>query len=494
MTTKKADLHGGNTMNNAGRVGGRTFLVFLFCVAFTIFLPAQTLTTLTSFDGANGAYPEWMSLVQGTDGHLYGVTEYGGANNSCLFGCGTVFKVTPSGTLATLHSFGGSDGSNPQGGLVQSTDGNLYGTTFQGGTSTSCALGCGTIFKITPSGTLMTLHSFCSDTNCVDGTLPYAGLVQGTDGSFYGTTQAGGTSGFGTVFKITAGGTLTTLHSFDFTDGSYPFTGLIQAADGSFYGTTFQGGANSCFAAGTNVGCGTVFKITSAGQLTTVYNFCAETNCIDGWAPYGALVQATDGKFYGTTYEGGTGTVFKMTSTGTLTTLYSFTAADGAPEAGLAQGTDGSFYGTSCCGGSNGDGIVFKISSAGTFTTLYNFDSTHGAFPYSTLVQATDGKFYGTTGEGGSDGEGTVFSLGVGLKPFVEMQPTSGPVGLAVRILGNNLTGATSVTFNGVPAKFTIVSPSFITTTVPDGATTGSIQVTTPSGTLKSNVPFRIRS
>jgi uncharacterized repeat protein (TIGR03803 family) len=182
-----------------------------------------------------------------------------------------------------------------------------------------------------------------------------------------------------------------------------------------------------------------------------------------------------------------------MTPSGTLTTLHSFDGTDGSfPAASLVQATDGHFYGTTYYGGANGDGTVFKITPSGALTTLHSFDNMDGGNPSAALVQATNGKFYGTTSDGGANGDGTVFSLSVGLDPFVETQPTSGKVGAAVKILGTDLTGTTSATFNGTAATFTVVSSSEIKTTLPTGATTGTVEVTTPNGTLKSNVVFRV--
>jgi uncharacterized repeat protein (TIGR03803 family) len=341
-------------------------------------------------------------------------------------------------------------------------------------------------------------YNFCSQANCTDGSEPLAALVQGTSGNLYGTTWVGGSSsacsgGCGTVFKITPGGKLTTLHSFNITDGGGPYAGLIQATNGKFYGTTPYGGANSN---------GTVFRVTSNGTLTTLYSFCSRsqggTKCTDGAIPVGGVVQGTSGNFYGTTgYGGGSdcpsgcGTVFKITPSGKLTTLHNFDKTDGAnPSARLVQGTDGNFYGTTEYGGTGDGGTIFKITPAGILTTLHSF--TDGYYPYAGLIQGTDGNFYGTTESGGYTG-GTVFSLSVGLGPFVEMNPTSGAVGAGVTILGTNLTGATSVKFNGTAATFTVKSKSEITTTVPAGATTGPVQVVTPEGTLSSNVPFRVK-
>jgi uncharacterized repeat protein (TIGR03803 family) len=450
----------------------------------------QAFTTLASFNGGDGSNPD-EGLVQATNGDLYGPTYSGGVN-----GGGTVFKITPSGTLTTLYSFcsqsGCTDAADPFAGLVQATNGDLYGTTVLGG-----AYNDGTVFRITPGGTLTTLYSFCSQSGCTDGQFPYARLVQATNGDLYGTAQLGGTHGKGTVFKITPSGTLTTLYSFcsqsGCMDGEYPEAGLVQAANGNLYGPTGQGGAE---------GYGTVFKITPNGTLTTLYSFCSQSGCTDGEWP-SALVQATNGNLYGTTYAGGAnnmGTVFKITPSGTLTTLYSFCSQSGCtdgrgPYAGLVQATDGDLYGRTEYGGANGYGAVFKITPSGTLTTLYSFCSqsgcTDGENPQAGLVQATDGSFYGTTGGGGAYNFGTVFSLSVGLGPFVETLPTFGKVGAAVKILGTNLTGATSVSFNGTAAVFEVVSSSEITTTVPTGATTGTVQVVTPNGTLSSNVPFR---
>jgi uncharacterized repeat protein (TIGR03803 family) len=467
----------------------------LLCAATAIALPAQTFTTLHSFDGTGGADP-YAGLVQAADGDLYGTTYEAGAHGS-----GTIFKITPSGTVSTVYSFcsqsGCADGANPLAALIQATDGQLYGTTAKGGTSRYD----GTIFGITPSGTLTVLYSFCSQSDCADGANPAAALVQATNGNFYGTTTDGGAGGVGgTAFEFGRTGTLRTLYSFcslgGCADGEVPFGALIQTANLNFYGTTGDGGTD---------GSGTVFKITPGGTLITVHSF----DFTDGHYPAAGLVQGTDQNLYGTTQAGGPngyGTVFKITSTGTLTTLYSFCpkigCADGSsPASALVWGSDGNLYGTTFEGGTNGQGTVFRISPGGTLATLYSFCSqsgcTDGAGPRAELVQDTDGNFYGTTVGGGtsaacSGGCGTAFSLSVGLAPFVETRPTFGKAGKPVKILGTDLTGATSVTFNGTPAAFTVESGSLIKTAVPAGATTGTVQVVTPSGTLSSNVPFRV--
>ncbi len=388
-------------------------------------LTAQSLTTLASFSGTELPVPN--VVIQATDGNFYGTTAEGGLGVCISFGindgCGTIFKVTPGGTLTTLYNFGlvATDGSHPSA-LIQATDGNFYGTTSFGG-----PMNAGTIFMMTPSGTLTTLYSFgedslgsdptgliqASDGNFYgttangstvfkftpmgqlivlhaftgpDGSSPTAGVIQATDGNFYGTTQYGGTgncpgaeanvNGCGTIFKITPDGTFTTLHSFNVTDGSNPSAGLIQATDGNFYGSSETGGTGDCQdKALPNSGCGTIFKITPAGTLTTLYVFGASV--ADGIYFIGVrLVQAADGDFYGTTLYGGInrcasgtgvgcGTIFRMTSGGTLTTLYAFGAcpSDGLlPSAGMIQATDGDFYGTTVSGGANQLGTVFRFT------------------------------------------------------------------------------------------------------------------------------------
>jgi uncharacterized repeat protein (TIGR03803 family) len=489
---------------------------FVSCIALPIATPAQsTFTVLANFDGidGDGANP-YAGLIQATDGNFYGTTGYGGASSACgAGGCGTIFKITAAGTLTTLHSFDMTDGAYPKVALVQGTDRNFYGTTLGGG-----AHGNGTFFKITATGKLTTIYNF------EDSSDNSVGLVQGTDRNFYGTSPDGGassacTGGCGTVFKISPEGKLTTLHSFDWMDGFYPHAGLIQGTDGNFYGTTLSGGNSAC---DFGSGCGTVFKITPAGQLTTLHSF----DLTDGSEPSAPLVQARSGNFYGTTLGGGAnlgcesytgcGTVFEMTPAGKLTTLYSFESAGFYENllnffavAGLVQGTDGNFYGTTYDGGnsnsseclntnvSDGCGTVFKITPGGTLTTLYSFGSNNDAYPLDGLVQGTDGSFYGTTWVGGETNElceygcGTVFSISVGLSHFVKTNPTSGKVGTRVTILGNNLAGVTSVTFNGTTAKFR-ASSTYITTRVPTDATTGTVEVVMPRKTLKSNVPFRV--
>jgi uncharacterized repeat protein (TIGR03803 family) len=466
------------------RVG---LVVFILFAVTAIAAPAQTFNTLVKFDRANGAYP-LDGLAQGTDGNFYGTTLLGRADR-----IGTAFKVSPAGALTTLTR----NIAYPHAGLVLATDGNFYGTTSSGGANVY-----GEVFKITPQGTLTTLYSFCSQTNCTDGSGPSAGLVQATDGNFYGTTASGGGAcidrGCGTIFKVTPSGALTTLHSFDDTDGNAPRGGLLQATNGDLYGTTYYGGA---------MGRGTVFRITLAGTFTTLRNF----HGLDGASPYAGLVQDSVGNLYGTTYYGGAnkcdvsrfcGTVFKLSPEGTLTTLYSFCAHTNCPDGkyplgGLVQAIDGNFYGTTYQGGSNacsgGCGTIFRLTPEGALTTLHSFDGNDGSYPYGGLLQATNGTFYGTSsGYGDVYSQGTVYSLSEGLNPFVSFVRGTAKVGGWVQILGQGFVGTTSVSFNGTLAAFKVKSDTYLAAMVPQGATTGFVTVTEPGGMLQSNVVFRV--
>jgi len=477
--------------------------VLILWAGWATILGAQTLTTLHSFDATDGDQPA-SPLTQAANGGLYGTTESGGQSNGG--GGGTFFSITPSGALTTVFAFPCNeitcpDSAGPRGPVIQATDGSFYGTTWGGDVT------AGTVFKITPNGALTTLYKFCSQPDCLDGDWPSDGVVEGADGNFFGTTPVGGIrddcDGYycGTIFKITAGGTLTTIHEFceqgRCPDGNQPAAGLALGPDGNLYGTTYYGGIPI-------FGYGTVFKITPSGTLATLYDFCIQSFCMDGAYPAGTLTLGSDGEFYGTTsqgglngcgyFAGGCGTVFKITPRGALTTLHVFDLTDGEfPGAALVQDSSGNFYGTTSEGGAYNGGTIFKITPDGTFATLYNFcsqpncadgDDSNG------LVQDTNGVFYGTTSNGGANGFGTVFSLDMGLGPFVKTNPVAGKVGATVGILGTNLTGATGVKFNGTETAFRVVSSTFIEAKVPSGATSGTVTVQLPSGTLSNNVPF----
>jgi uncharacterized repeat protein (TIGR03803 family) len=505
-------------------------ILFAFALGASTASSGQTFKELYSFcsqSGCTDGSNPYSTLVQGTDGAFYGTTTDGISNG--IPGYGTIFKIGAGGHLTTLYTFCSltncADGSYPQAGLVQGTDGNFYGAALFGGSYANCSNGCGTIFRITPERELTTLYTFCSHGNCPDGGLPVGTLFQASDGNFYGTTTIGGTggeplrcaSGCGTVFRVTPTGRLTVLHSFcsqpSCADGATPYGGVIQAADGNLYGTTYAGGNTSNTCAYGSFGCGTVFGITLSGKLTTLYSFCSQPNCSDGYFPYyGSLVQGSDGNLYGTTLGGGSenaGTAFEISMDGVFKTVYTFCSqencADGSvPFSGLIQGTDGNLYGLNWDGGAHQHGTAFQLTTAGVLTTLYSFCSqpscADGANPVGSLFQATNGSLYGTTFGGGQNqtcgdsdsGCGTVFSISEGLRPFVKTVPASGKAGDNVFILGNNLTSATAVTFNGTAATFAVESNTAIEATVPADATSGFIRVTTAKKILKSNVAFRI--
>ena len=445
--------------------------------------PAQAFTTLVSFKGTDGALP-FGSLKQGTDGNFYGTTSQGGLGScsSPPVGCGTVFKMTPGGTLTTLHNFNTSDGANPIAGLIQATDGNFYGTTTAGGIT-----GSGTIFKITPSGILTTLHSFDSRT---EGQSP-SGLIQATDGNFYGTTSAGPSNGngYGTVFKTTAGGTLTTLHSFNNSDGVHPMAGLIQGTDGNLYGTTLQ----SYVVNGRYGGFGTVFKITLGGTLTTLHSFGGG----DGGAyPFTRLVQATDGNFYGIAFGGGWGTIFKIASGGTFGILHSFNYTDGGyaiiggvyPHGGLIQGADGNLYATTTLGGAGlvygvaAGGTIFQITMAGALTTVYSIRGIDGTTLHGDLIQGTDGKFYATASQDGAYNDGTVFSFA----PPAALTASPASLSFSYQVPSPNLPQSQALTVaasSAVPFTAVASGGSWLTVNPTSGTTPANLSVSVnPAG------------
>ena len=422
------------------------WLAALFFLAAHVPARAQTATVLTVYsfgpapDGTDPAVP----LLQASDGNLYGTTRTGGAN-----GNGTIFQYNPfTGVYVVLHQFtalvngtnANADGADPDGGLIQGQDGNLYGTTVTGG-----ANGVGTVFMMTTSGTLTTLHSLTN----LEGASPSGALLQTADGTFYGTAGAGGSGQEGTLFEMTADGTVTALYTFQGSDGAGPRGPLLQGADGELYGTTSGGGGG---------GYGSVFKVTTAGTLTTLHSF----NDTDGTDPEAALCLGTDGSFYGTTQQGGpneNGTVFKVTSTGVFTSLYQFAggqpgATDGSnPFSGLIQGPDGNFVGTTYAGGSADErGTIFSITPGGALTTLYRFTGgADGSNPTAALTLDQRGDFFGVTSTNGSGGGGTIFQLNVhGILSFSaaagNVNENAGSVTLIVNRTGSG-AGAVGVTY-----------------------------------------------
>lgn len=442
--------------------------------------------------------------------------------------------LTQAQTVGTVYNFAGGTTSGQYPWyvtLVQGTSGALYGMTYAGGTK-----GLGTFFSVTTTGTQTLLHSFAGGAN--DGANPTGGLTLGTDGNFYGTTQQGGSKSSGVVFKMTPSGTITILHTLNgSTDGSFPWGPPIEGSDGNFYGTASGGG---------NKGSGVVYKVTSTGTYSVIYEFdvthgfgpvAPPTQGTDGFLylpvpeggaefcgtvvqlstagvvnnyysfpcgssgafPLGPLVQASNGDFYSTTQDGGTngeGTIYQITTGMAVTILHSFGSVFGDctyPGAGMLLATDGNYYGSASDGGSHGDGCLFRTATNGSYKGLYSFNNTTNGTQMSPLappVQLTSGILYGVTEFGGTSNDGTVYSLNVGLSPFVNLPLFMGQEGQSVLILGTHLKGTTEVTFNGTPATFKVLSDTHMTALIPAGATTGTIRVTTPKALLEGRKEF----
>jgi uncharacterized repeat protein (TIGR03803 family) len=459
--------------------------VLIFVASFSIAGSAQTFTTLASFDGTNGKEPIYVAPIQGLDGNLYATTSAGGTHSD-----GNIFQVTTAGKITTVYSFCSlancDDGSSPYESLLLTPSGYLYGNTLAGGTS-----GDGTAFKLSGGGKLTVLENF----DATNGDGSGGAFIQASNGNFYSVEAGGGMYGDGLVYEITQAGTFLVLQYFDEADGQYPNGSLVQSSNGVLYGSTRQGGSS---------GDGAIYDISTARKPALLYSF---TGGADGNEPHGPLILASNGELYSTTIGGGAhsnGTIFRATQAGKETVVYSFCAlancADGsAPYYGVMQATDGNFYGTTSAGGAHGDGTIFKLTPQGKLTTLYSFCSNEsneicldGSTPYGGLVQATDGNLYGLTYSGGTDNDGSVYRVSLGLNPFVETVTNFGKVDAKIILLGTDLTGTSAVSFNGTSATFTADSATEITTTVPAGATTGTITVTTPGGALASNLPFRV--
>jgi uncharacterized repeat protein (TIGR03803 family) len=410
------------------------------------------LTTFAVLDGVNGGNPQ-SGLVLARDGNFYGTSQEGGTNS-----IGNVFRVTPSGIVTSLISFDSTTlGGGPRAGLALGLDGNLYGITAFGG-----AAGLGTVFKITTGGSFTTLYSFQQ----ADGFTRSARLTSGPDGNLYGTSRDGGSADLGTVFRITTNGVFTNLVSFKGTNGAVPLAELTVGVDGQLYGTTQQGGSASS---------GTVFRMTTNGALTTLFSFPSSVNGFNA-VPQAGLLQASDGNFYGCT----PGTVFKITPGGVLTTLVSLIPLNGIhPQAPLVPGPDGNLYGTTHDGGSNNVGTIFRLSTGGALTSLFSFSTTNGSAPQGALTLARDGNFYGTTSQGGSNFAGTVFRFSTNgvLTTLVSLGGASGgsPHGQLVTAPDGSLYGTTTLQgLKNFGTVFRITTNGTLTTLVSFNSTNGS--------------------
>lgn len=483
-----------------------TFLV-LSLLAFTIFAfsalaHAQAFAVVHTFTGTpDGSSPSQANVLD-LNGTLLGTTSSGGT-----FGYGTIFMLGSAGKEIVLYNFtGGTDGASPNSGLVRDVKGNLYGTAQFGG-DLSCFLfglpGCGVVYKVSAGGVFSVLYTF---TGGNDGAYPQ-GVILDTAGNLYGPTFFGGSLSSGVVYKLDSAGNETVLYNFTFgADGGEPNGFLSMDAAGNLYGATIGGGNLSHCKGG---GCGVVFKIDTGGHESVLYTFAGP----DGAIPSGALLMDSKGDLYGTTNFGGDpncnnvsffvgcGVVFKVTPAGTEKVLHTFTGPDGAnPSYGLLRDSAGNLFSTTAYGGTANSGTIFEIDSKGVERVLHSFNgTTDGTLPYSGLTRDSKGNLYTNTIYGGdlsctvgtTPGCGTVVKL-VAPPEITVLSPTSGPVGTAVTISGVSLSQTTKVRFNGIAASFTVNSDTRVTATVPEGATTGKIGISSPGGSTQSPTSFTV--
>lgn len=461
--------------------------------------PVAALTKLYDFPGTDGVTP--ISLLLGKDGNFYGVTY----NNKTGVGDATVFKFTPStGTLTNLHRF---NYMRPNTGLIQGTDGALYGTGLQSGGDGG---GAGGVYKITTSGVVTALHDFegGNDTKH-EGALPYAGVIQATDGYFYGTTYGAGLYTGGTIFRMNAAGAILPLHQFALSEGYAPQAALLQASDGNFYGVAGRGGLAE------NSGDGSVFKITPSGNFTVLHEFDPAVEQIQ---PLAALVEGKDGALYGSTTFGNYGALFKITKAGVLTTLHNFAYEEGRlPNAPLLLASDGNFYGTIATSAqttTGGVGGVFKLTPDGSVTIIHSFTGPDGApapgttaregFP-GALIQGKDGFLYGVAPAGGVGGStstyytgfGTIFKLDIGLGPklptLLSLAAAPGAVYGGSPITGTVTLGSAAPT-GGVIVALSSSNPSAAkvpaTVTIAAGKTSATFTITTSP--VAANMPVTL--
>jgi uncharacterized repeat protein (TIGR03803 family) len=388
-------------------------LLWLTCLVAATGAQAQmTEVVVHNFRHVDGIIPA-AGLLRDESGDLYGTTSHGGASRQ-----GVVFKLDRSHRETALYNFCAqancADGANPLSGVIRDADGNLYGTTLEGGASDK-----GVVYKLDPSGNETVLFSFCSDKHCADGAGPGGEVIRDSAGNLYGATGGGGKSNSGVVYKLDASGDQTVLYRFcsqtNCADGNGPIGGVIRDADGNLYGVTVNGGTSNY---------GVVYKVDTSGNETVLYSFCSQAGCADGGYPYAGLIRDSEGNLYGTTRSGGNGSsggvVFKLDAAGNETVLYSFcsraSCADGAdPYAGVTRDSAGNLYGTTNAGGASGYGTVFKLDTSGDETVLYSFCSetscAGGQEPAAGVVLDNLGHVYGTATGGGKWDRGVVFEL-----------------------------------------------------------------------------------
>jgi uncharacterized repeat protein (TIGR03803 family) len=465
--------------------------------------PSGVLTTLYSFDGTIGEVP-YGGLALGTDGNFYGATNRGGPS-----GFGSVYKITPAGVINTLHAFTNTgDGTNPSSAPVLGNDGNFYGTTS--GVDVTVTEADSTIYKITPTGVFTVVRTINPATEGSNA----GSIILGADGNFYGGTASGGADGWGTLFRVTPTGVFTLMHTFsNLADGRQGAT-LAQAANGTFYGATYLGGANSV---------GVVFKMTPTGTFTKLHDLDGAT---DGVGVTGNMSVGTDGNFYNVAGSAGannSGTLFKVTPAGVFSKVLDFGGANqgSTPGSGLIQATSGLFYGSTEFGGTGNASVFYKLNEhLAPFASLISFSGKEsagigilgqgftsgsvvafGGVPATSIARLGTTFISATVPSGALTGTVTVTTGSTVLtspklfkvKPTItSFTPPGGSVGTSVTITGTGLIQATKVTFNGTSASFAVNSDAQITATVPPGATTGKIGVTTKGGSASSATNFTV--
>ena len=440
-------------------------------------LCAQTVSDVVAFDYTNYLGSPAFAPTQTRDKLLYGSIASPSGDP------GAIINFAPAGgSYHVEFTLSYALGSVPLGGLTLGTDGSFYGVTAGGGS------GYGVLFKVTPDGAYTVLHEFTGGT---DSGEPESAPIEGADGNIYGVTF-GACCAYSTVYKYnTRSGVFSTIYIFDLAHGEFA-NSIMQGSDGDLYVTSFEGGINFN---------GTIAKLSTSGKLLSYYPFPGSPG---GTFPDSPLVEAPDGNYYGVTQQGGypgngygSGTVFRMTPRGKVTTLYAFCGGgglcpDGFNPSALVLANDGNLYGVTSRGGAHSYGTLFRIGTGRQFSSLYSFGSDIGETPVA-LMQDTNGLLYGSAFNGGTYGYGAVFSADFGLPPFITFVQPTGKVGHSAQILGQGLTGATSVTFNGVrAASVSVKSDTYLTAVVPTAATTGPVVVTTPGGALMSNKNFTV--
>ncbi|WP_395094833.1 choice-of-anchor tandem repeat GloVer-containing protein [Armatimonas sp.] len=436
---------------------------------------AQTLTVLYDFGSNPGdpLYPHEIGMLAlGKDGSIFGASEQGGTANR-----GAIFRFTPEGKLTVLNSFNLTQGAQAFGGLSLGNDGDFYGTTYSGG-----KLRTGVVFKITASGVFRVLYDF---KNTEDGSYPLSPPVQAKDGNLYGITSNSSNQQSGTIYKITPSGSVVSpfarLQKSDFATLGNMGSMLVAGTDGNLYGTTLKGGT----------GFGTVIKVTPSGQIILLHKF----DNANGATSYNLMQASDGNLYGTCFAGGAMalGLVYRLTLSGEFTVLHTFSGSDGSnPLAGLVQAKDGYLYGATRLGGAGGRGVLYRIKLSGeAFSVVYSRDPrmTEGMYCVQTPLLHSNGKLYGLTSQGGSKGRGVFYCLDM---TAFTVTPLSGRAESTVTLSGFNFTGASSVSFNGAAAGFKVESDSKITVRVPKGATSGVIKVTTPLGILTSKVPFQV--